>query len=68
MAVLVYKRRQHVIDVFVRPATHASKETAAARDGFNVEHFAREGMRYWIVSDLNRNELDDFARLIAARR
>ena len=27
--------------------------------------FARGGMRYWIVSDLNRNELDDFGKLLA---
>jgi len=38
-----------------------------ARDGFNVEHFARGGMRYAMVSDLNRNELQDFARLLSAR-
>jgi len=35
------------------------------RDGFNVEHFATNGMDYWLVSDLSRNELDDLARLIA---
>jgi anti-sigma factor RsiW len=39
----------------------------AARDGFNVSHFAGHGMNIWIVSDLSRNELDDFAGLVAAR-
>ena len=67
VAALVYQRRQHVIDVFVWPSAKESPKSAYARDGFNVEHFARGGMRYWIVSDLNRNELDDFARLLAAR-
>jgi anti-sigma factor RsiW len=67
VAVLVYKRRQHVIDVFVWPGMRESPQAAQARDGFNIERFARDGMRYWIVSDLNRNELEDFARLIAAR-
>ena len=67
VAALVYQRRQHVIDVFVWPSAKDSAKSAYARDGFNVEHFARGGMRYWIVSDLNRNELDDFARLLAAR-
>jgi len=67
VATLVYQRRQHVIDVFVWPSAKESAKSAYARDGFNVEHFARGGMRYWIVSDLNRNELDDFARLLAAR-
>ncbi|HYT47445.1 MAG TPA: anti-sigma factor [Burkholderiales bacterium] len=68
VAVLVYKRRQHVVDVFVWPAAGESEISASARDGFNVARFARGGMRYWVVSDLNRNELDDFARLLAARR
>ena len=61
-AVLVYKRRQHVIDVFVSPGSQ--RESFAEHDGFNVERFTRDGMRFWLVSDLNRNELDDFARLL----
>ncbi|TMH63936.1 MAG: anti-sigma factor [Betaproteobacteria bacterium] len=65
VAVLVYKRREHVIDVFVSPAAREAAPSASARDGFNVARFARGGMRYWIVSDLNRNELDDFAKLLA---
>ena len=35
----------------------------ASRDGFNLEQFAAGGLRYQVVSDLNRNELDDFVRL-----
>jgi anti-sigma factor RsiW len=67
VATLVYQRRQHVIDVFVWPSAKQSPKSSYARDGFNVEHFARGGMRYWVVSDLNKNELDDFAKLLAAR-
>jgi anti-sigma factor RsiW len=59
---LVYKRRKHVIDVFVWPGE--GREGALSRDGFNVEHFAKNGMRFWLVSDLNRNELRDLARLL----
>ena len=68
VAALVYKRRQHVVDVFVWPAAGESEIGASTRDGFNVERFARGGMRYWVVSDLNRNELEDFARLLATSR
>jgi anti-sigma factor RsiW len=64
VAVLVYKRRQHVIDVYVSPSRETSALTAATRDGFNVERFAANGMRYALVSDLSRNELDDFATLL----
>jgi len=62
VAVLVYQRRQHVIDVYVRPG--GGDSGAFARDGFNVEHFARGGMRYALVSDLSRNELREFAKLL----
>jgi anti-sigma factor RsiW len=65
VAVLVYKRRQHLIDVFVWPVEAQKTEQTLARDGFNIEHFAKNGMGYWLVSDLGRNELDDLARLVA---
>jgi len=65
VAVLVYKRRQHVIDVFVWPVETRKSEQTSTRDGFNIEHFAKNGLDYWLVSDLSRNELNDLARLIA---
>lgn len=67
VAVLVYKRRQHVIDVFVWPEEGEKIGPTLTRDGFNVERFHRNGMSFWIVSDLNRNELDELARLLAER-
>jgi anti-sigma factor RsiW len=65
VAALVYKRRQHMIDVFVWPAPADTGERTFTRDGFNVARFARDGMTYWLVSDLNQNELSDLTRLIA---
>ena len=65
VAVLVYKRRQHLIDVFVWPAEAQKSEQTLTRDGFNIEHFAKNGMDYWLVSDLSRNELNNLAGLIA---
>ena len=67
VAALVYQRRQHMIDVYVWPNSKDAAKTSYARDGFNVQHFARGGMRYWVISDLNKNELDDFTKLLAAR-
>jgi len=67
VAVLAYKRRQHMIDVFVWPSAARPHEPKLARDGFNVERFAKDGMEFWLVSDLNRNELADLARLLADR-
>ena len=67
VAVLAYKRRQHLIDVFVWPGAARMRESKLERNGFNVERFERDGMEFWLVSDLNRNELGDFAKLLAER-
>jgi anti-sigma factor RsiW len=65
IAVLVYKRRQHVIDAFVWPVRARISDLALKRDGYNIERFAAGDMDFWLVSDLNRNELDEFAQLLA---
>lgn len=65
VAVLVYKRHQHVIDVFVWPAEAQKAEQTLTRDGFNIERFAKNDMSFWLVSDLGRGELKDLAQLIA---
>ncbi len=65
VAVLVYQRRLHLIDVFVWPAHGQGAEQMLTRDGFNIERFENAGMSFWLVSDLGRNELNDFARLLA---
>jgi len=64
VAVLAYKRRQHLIDVFVWSG-EGQPGLKLARDGFNIERFAKNGMNFWLVSDLNRNELADLGRLLA---
>ena len=67
VAVLVYKRRQHLIDAFIWPGS-GPRDGAYSRDGFNVERSSAGGMRICLVSDLNRNELSDLASLLIARR
>jgi anti-sigma factor RsiW len=65
VAVLVYKRRQHVIDAYVWPQRGRAPDLARTRDGFNIARFAAGDMDFWLVSDLNRNELADLAKLLA---
>ena len=62
VAVLVYKRRQHAIGVYV--ARGETMVRGLTRDGFNIEQFSAAGLRYYVVSDLNRNELADFAGVL----
>jgi hypothetical protein len=55
-----------MIDVFVWPGERPGAR-GFAREGFNLERMAAGGLEFWIVSDLNRNELADLARLLASR-
>ena len=63
VAVLVYRRRQHIVCAFIQPHDGESPRQARVVRGFNVIAMAHGGMAYLIVSDLNANELGDFADL-----
>ncbi len=66
VAALIYRRNQHVINVFVWPAADA-KETPAETQtlrGFNVINRQANGLRYCLVSDLNEKELRELADLL----
>jgi anti-sigma factor RsiW len=67
VAALVYRRRQHVINLFVWPSRDSNALPAAmSRRGYHVVHGAAGGMTYWAISDLNEAELSQFAQLVAA--
>lgn len=65
-AVMVYKRNQHVINVFVWPV--AGREDIAPRtrvdQGYNLIEVVHAGMEYWAVSDLNPGELRQLTDLL----
>lgn len=67
-AALVYKRRDHVINVFVWPQATGSPSHATRSDvrGYHVIAWTRDGVAVWIVSDLALSELDDFGRKLDA--
>lgn len=67
---LVYRRNQHVIDLYVLPegeGAAGSGVTADSRQGFHVLHWARGGMSYWAVSDVEPAELARFREALSAR-
>jgi anti-sigma factor RsiW len=66
VAALVYKHRQHLINVFIWPATDAAmiNESAFSMHGYNVIRWSNGGMAYWAVSDLNVDELRQFVQLL----
>lgn len=65
VAAIVYRRRLHVINLFVWPDTGDGEE-ARSRDGYNLAGWRRRGMAHWAVSDLNPTELRQFEALVDA--
>jgi anti-sigma factor RsiW len=60
---VVYRRRQHVINLFV--AQTANTDHRAARtetlQGFNIRYWSDRGLNYWAVSDLSADEFAEFS-------
>jgi anti-sigma factor RsiW len=68
VAALVYQRRKHIVNVFVWPAADRSDTAVKSveHDGYNLLHWRRGGMNYWMASDLNAQEMDTFAGVLRA--
>ena len=66
VAALVYKRRSHVINLFVWPAADRSARPprTLTDQGYHVIHWSEGDLTYWAVSDLNEAELREFVDLI----
>lgn len=60
VAALVYRCRQHVINVFVSPDSATGGEPMTSRDGFHVGVWHGAGMKFVVVSDLAEPELRAF--------
>ncbi|TFZ00062.1 anti-sigma factor family protein [Ramlibacter humi] len=67
VAVLVWRAGPHVADDFTWPsATADHPPVMTSSRGFNVAHWTRHRMAHWLISDLNREELAQLARQMAA--
>ncbi|MEP7072213.1 MAG: anti-sigma factor [Verrucomicrobiota bacterium] len=69
VAALVYERRKHFINLFIWP--NDKSEAIAAKTpqrGYNVVHWARNGMGYWAVSEIAADELQKFADVFNSDR
>ena len=66
VAVLIYRRALHVINVYVWPAqgSGGSKAQTQTINGYNVVSWRSDGFEFRAVSDLNVTELRDLARLL----
>lgn len=66
VAALVYRRRQHFINIFVWPTSgrESGDFQRETRQGYHLVHWAKAGMNYWIVSDLDPTELGELAQRV----
>jgi anti-sigma factor RsiW len=66
VAVLVYGRKLHVINLFIWPASSGSTSPVPVQtvQGYNVFSWKKNGFEFRAVSDLNVEELREFVRLV----
>lgn len=65
VAAVIYKRRQHFINVFMWPTAGVdSAARAMASKGYNLLTWTAHGTTYWAVSDLNAAEMAELQKLL----
>lgn len=59
---VVYKRRQHIINLFVAQTGNTERKAAKMEtmQGFSVLRWSEQGMNFWAVSDIGADELNEF--------
>ena len=62
--VVVYARRQHLINVYSWPTTDesAASPRMTTRNGYHLIEWRQGGMQHWAVSDLNDKELTELVK------
>jgi anti-sigma factor RsiW len=64
VAAIVYRRRRHIINLFVAPGAGAEDKGAKIEtvQGFNIRRWTEQGLNFWAVSDINTEELEEFGQ------
>ncbi len=65
---VVYKRRAHVINLFVAQTSSMARKPAKIEtvQGFNIRRWSDRGLNYWAVSDIGADELAEFGEKFEA--
>jgi anti-sigma factor RsiW len=67
VAALVYRRRLHVINLFVWPAKAGEAPSGHARQhGYSLDWWTSDGLEFWAVSDIDPAELERFRQAFVA--
>ena len=69
VAAIVYHHRLHTINLYEWPERGhtAAPALSISRDGYQLMHWTQNGMNYWLVSDMNAQELNEFKDLLIAQ-
>ena len=65
VAAIVYHRRLHVVNLYVWPGDKPGARSFE-KDGFAIEEWSRDGLRYAAVSDIPAADLRNFQRQFVA--
>jgi len=63
-AALVYRRRQHLLNLFVSPASADEPRRDLVVRGYRISTWTQEGLRYRLVSDIAPSESDELVSLL----
>lgn len=67
-AAIVYRRREHVISLYVSPSPGGDSKTDLRElGGYHLLHWMQNNMSYWAVSDVDPTDLRTFADLIRGK-
>ena len=67
-AAIVYRRRQHIINLYVSPSPGADSKTELRElGGYHLLHWTQNNMSNWAVSDVNSADLRKFADLVRGK-
>jgi anti-sigma factor RsiW len=66
-AVVVYQRARHVINLFTWASSGKQDQPfrAESRQGFNIVTWRHDGITYYAVSDVEADQLAEFAKLVS---
>jgi len=63
---LVYRRREHVINLFALPLSRGDLGTSLTRRGYTLRHWNEGDLGFWAVSDAAPSELAEFENAFRA--
>jgi anti-sigma factor RsiW len=66
VAAIVYRRRAHVINLFVWKGDGPTTPAMTHRQGYSLEHWGAGGLTYWAVSDVDSADLQTFQQAYTA--